>query len=109
MGSRRIGMLLCGFLTIAAPTAAAEGRDWSVGYLMPISPSETNTTAMPFRGYPSETFIELMSLPFAPLAMSSAADRHAAKRDFRRPDADIVLPKAFRRPEQVRIGFSFRF
>jgi hypothetical protein len=64
---------------------------------------------MPYRRYPSGTFIDLMSKPFIPLAMSSAAASNAAYSDFRWPDPEITLPKAFRRPEQVRVGLSFRF
>ena len=109
MGSRRIRMLTCVFLLISASMVSAEGRDWSVGYIMQTSDSGTLITATSIRRYPSQTFIELMSRPFAPLAMSSVPARSAANRDFRRPRPENVLPKAFRRPEQVRVGFSFRF
>lgn len=107
MGSRRIGMLFCGLLVVVASTASAEGRGWSVGYVVrtPV------TMAMPvqYRRYASETFIDLMSKPFAPVGVSSVARWDAAFRDFRGPDPEITLPKAFRRPAQVSIGFSFRF
>ena len=109
MGSRRTGMLICGLVLIGASTASAEGRDWSVGYVTQTSVTETVTKPISYRRYPSDTFIELMSKPFAPLLMSSDTDWNVAYHDFRRPDPEIALPKAFRRPEQVRIGFSFRF
>ena len=110
MGSRRIGMLFCGFLLIAVSTVSAEGRDWSVGYVVQTSANELITSATPYRrSYPSQTFIDLMSRPFAPLTVSSIAAWTAATRDFRRPGPETVLPKAFRRRELLRVGFSFRF
>ena len=109
MGSRRTGTLFCGLMALAVSTVSAEGRDWSVGWVMRTSVTETITMAMPYRRYPSETFIDRMSKPFASLAMSSVAASSDAYPEFRRPDADIALPKAFRRPQQVTIGFSFRF
>jgi hypothetical protein len=102
-------MLTCVFLLISASTVSAEGRDWSVGYVMHTPDSGTIITATTFRRYPSQAFIELMSRPFAPLAVSSVPAWDIANRDFRRPRPENVLPKAFRRPEQVRVGFSFRF
>jgi hypothetical protein len=94
-------MLSCGFLLFSASTVTAEGRDWSVGYVLQTRDAGSIATAMPYRRYPSETFIDLMSRPFAPLAVSSVPAWYSANRDFRRPRPENVLPKAFRRPEQV--------
>ena len=109
MGSRWTGTLCCALLLFSVSTAPAEGRDWSVGYVVQSAGTGTTVTTAPFGRYPNRTFIELMSRPFAPLAVSSVPAWNAANREFRRPRPDYLLPKAFRRPEQVTVGFSFRF
>ena len=107
MGTRLTGMLILGLLCTG--TASAEGRDWSIGYIVQAPTTLTVRRYPLYQRYPNETFIELMSKPFAPVAASTAESWDTGRMDFRRPGPELLIPTALRRPAQLRLGFSVRF
>ena len=109
MGSRMTGILLCGLLGIVASPSTAEGGDWSLDYVLQTTTAGGSRTLGPHNRSRSDTFIEAMSRPFASLSMLRGGDVSVPEYDFRRPDPEFGVPKAFRRAGQLRIGFSIRF
>jgi hypothetical protein len=100
-------------LGFIATQASAQGSAFGVEYRwlasldMPGEPSQLVTAE---RKYPSTTFMDLMVKSFVRLgSVHDRQENDLATAYFRPADPDFGLPQAFRRPRQLRLGFSIHF
>lgn len=100
-------------LGFMATQASAETSAFGVEYRWLASLDmlgETTQLAIPERSLPKATFMQLMVKPFVKFNSARGLSQDdLATGFFRRPDPDFGLPQAFRRQQQMRLGFSIRF
>lgn len=113
MTGRLIRILVCVALGLTATQASAETSAFGVEYRWLASLDmldETTQLAIPERSFPKTTFMQLMVKPFVKFDSARGLSQDDLPTEyFREPDPKFGIPEAFRKPQQIRLGFRIRF
>lgn len=112
MTNKLVRILVCMMLGLAATQASAQTQLFGVEYgLLSLSDQRTSA-AIGMIANPAEDGTSALQALADTLIFgqkSGWGQRRVSAYRFRDPNPNVVLPQAFRRPPQVRLGFSFRF
>jgi len=112
MTDKLVRILVCMALGLAATQASAQTRLFGVEYgLLSLSDQRTSASIAMIANHAEDgrSALQAMADTLVFGQKSSWGQRRVAAYRFRDPDPNVGLPQAFRRPSQVRLGFSLRF